>query len=75
MLFSKEVKNDFMKEVEKNVLLGELGYIDSIIMVCEDFEIEPNVAAKFLPKPLIEKIEEEGKRFNMLPKNTSKLPV
>ncbi len=75
MLFSKERRNDFMKEVEKTVLKGDLGYIESILSVCEEFEIEPEVAAKFLPKPIIEKIEREGVQFNMLPQNSSELPV
>ena len=75
MLFSKESKKDFMKEVEKVVLDDECGYIDAILATCESFEIEPQMAAKFLPRPIVEKIEEEGRRFNMLPKNTSQLPV
>ena len=75
MLFSKESRSNFMREVEKAVLDKECGYIDAILSTCEVFEIEPQVAAKFLPKPIIEKIEEEGRKFNMLPKNTSQLPV
>tara|TARA_R110002020_G_scaffold405142_7_gene615188 strand:- start:1572 stop:1799 length:228 start_codon:yes stop_codon:yes gene_type:complete len=75
MLFSNEVQKNFVKEVEKCVLSGNDGYIEAILFACEEFEIEPQVAAKFLPKPIIEKIEAEGRRFNMLPKNTSQLPV
>jgi len=75
MLFSKEDQNDFMKGIEKYVLSGECGYIDAILLSCENFDIEPQVAAKFLPKPIIEKIEQEGRKFNMLPKNAAKLPV
>ena len=75
MLFSKEVRNNFLKEVEKCVLNEEYGYIDAVLFVCEDFEIEPQVAAKFLPRPIIEKIEQEGIKFNMIPQKSSKLPV
>ena len=75
MLFSKEVRDNFVKEIEKHVLSGEYGYIDAILFACEKFEIEPQAAAKFLSKPIIEKIEEEGRKFNMLPKNNSQLPV
>jgi hypothetical protein len=75
MLFSDEVIKNFVKEVEKCVLKGDDGYIEAILFACEEFEIEPQVAAKFLPRPIIEKIEAEGRRFNMLPKNTSQLPV
>tara|TARA_R100000234_G_C4923610_1_gene145288 strand:+ start:407 stop:634 length:228 start_codon:yes stop_codon:yes gene_type:complete len=75
MLFSKEVQKNFLKEVEKCVLKGEDGYIEAILFACEQFEIEPNVAAKFLPRPIIEKIEQEGIKFNMLPRKSSELPV
>ena len=75
MLFSNEGQKNFLKEVEKCVLKGEDGYIEAILFACEEFEIEPQVAAKFLPKPIVEKIEQEGRKFNMLPKNTSQLPV
>ena len=75
MLFSKERRNDFMKEVEKTVLKGELGYIESILSVCEEYDVEPTIAAKYLSKPMIEKIEQEGIKFNMLPRKSSELPV
>jgi hypothetical protein len=41
---------------------------------CEQFGIEPQVAAKFLSKPIIQKIKIEGQELNLLPK-TSKLPL
>lgn len=64
----------FAKEVERHVEKFGVSYIDSVIAVCERYGIEPQVAAKFLSKPIIEKIKAEGQELNLLPKNT-KLPV
>ena len=75
MLFSEKLQGEFVKSIENRVLVGELDYIDAVITACEEYEIEPKVAAKYLTKPIIEKIEEEGREYNMFSKNTSKLPV
>ena len=75
MLFSKEIQNEFVRRIEEFVLAGEYGYIDSILLACEEYDIEPTIAAKYLSKPMIEKIEQEGIKFNMLPRKSSELPV
>ena len=75
MLFNKEIQNDFLKKVENLVLTGDYGYIDSILIACEEYDIEPSTVAKILPKPIIEKIEKEGKYFNLIPRNSPELPV
>jgi hypothetical protein len=64
----------FAREVENHVKRFAVSYIDAVIAVCERYGIEPQVAAKFLSKPIIEKIKAEGQELNLLPKNT-KLPV
>jgi len=64
----------FAREVENHVKRFGVSYIDAVIAVCEQYGIEPQVAAKFLNKPIIEKIKAEGQELNLLPKNT-KLPV
>lgn len=70
-----EVNNiRFPKEVEKYAKKYNVSYIDSVIAICEQFGIEPQVAAKFLSKPIIQKIKIEGQELNLLPK-TSKLPL
>jgi hypothetical protein len=38
-------------------------------------EIEPEAAAKFLTKPIIEKLQEEARQINLLPKIKNKLPI
>ena len=64
----------FPKEVELYAIKNSVSYIDAVIAVCEKFGIEPQVAAKFLTKPIIEKIKTEGQELNLLPKKT-KLPL
>ncbi len=75
MLFSTEVQNEFIRKIEEFVLSGDYGYIDAIILACEEYDVEPTIAAKYLSKPMIEKIEQEGIKFNMLPRKSSELPV
>ena len=75
MLFSENVQNEFIKRVETLVIHDTIGYIDAIILACAEYDIEPTIAAKYLSKPIIEKIEQEGIKFNMLPQKTSKLPI
>ena len=70
-----EVSNSrFPKEVETHVKKYGVSYIDAVIAVCERFGIEPQVAAKFLNKPIIERLRAEGQSLNLLPKK-AKLPV
>ena len=70
-----EVNNArFPKEVENHAQKFGVSYIDSVIAVCERYGIEPQVAAKFLNKPIIEKIRAEGQTLNLLPKK-AKLPI
>ena len=75
MLFSEKTQAEFLKRIE-NIVLGDgNGYIEAVIMACEEYEIEPNVASKVLTQPIIEKIEKEGREYNMFSKNTAKLPI
>ena len=75
MLFSEKSRNEFVKSIENAVLDDEVEYIEAVIMACEEYEIDPQAASKFLTKPIIEKIEQEGQEYNMFSKNTSKLPI
>jgi len=75
MLFSEKIQNEFIKQIENLVIVDDIGYIDAVINACEEYEIEPKAAAKFLTKPIIEKLEEEAREYHLLSKNTSKLPL
>tara|TARA_Y100000034_G_scaffold87960_1_gene105520 strand:+ start:55 stop:282 length:228 start_codon:yes stop_codon:yes gene_type:complete len=75
MLFDKDKKNDFIKGVEKYVERNGGTYIEAILTTCEKFDIEPQIAAKFLTKPIIEKVAVEGIDINILKEKNSKLPI
>jgi|TARA_R110001583_G_scaffold77268_2_gene210443 hypothetical protein len=69
----KEIEDTFSEEVERYA--AENGsYIDSVLAICDKYNIEPKVAAKIITKPIKEKIEAEGRDFNLLPQ-VSTLPV
>ena len=69
----KEIEESFLEELEQMAI--ETGsYIDSILELCEKYNIEPNVAAKLITRPIKEKIEKEGRESNLLP-SVSTLPV
>jgi hypothetical protein len=75
MLFSEELQHEFEKCIENIVLNEGIGYIDAVLESCEEYDVDPTFVAKFLSKPLKEKIESEGREYNMFSKNTSKLPI
>lgn len=64
----------FPREVELYAIKHKVSYIDAVLAVCEQFGLEPQVAAKFLSKPIIQKIKTEGQDLNLLRKKT-KLPL
>jgi len=71
MLF-KEIEGFTEEVVEMAEKSG--SYIEAVLELCEKYNIEPQVAAKMLSKPIIEKIEREGMSTNILPQVPS-LPV
>ena len=75
MLFDKNFQNTFIRDVEDYVLKNNGTYIDAILEMCEKCEIEPQIAARFLTKPIIEKVAVEGIDINILKKKKSKLPI
>ena len=73
MLFDKETKSSFSKKIENYVIKTGCQYMDSVLKFCEDHNIEPEVAAKYLTKPIKEKIMLEGQEINLVPRTTNKL--
>ncbi len=68
--------NTLSTEVEKIALTNGGIYIDAVISVCENHNIDPVIASKFLSKPIVEKIKIEGQKVNLLPKEIdAKLPI
>jgi hypothetical protein len=75
MIFDSSFKNEFSRRVIDNVLNNDLEYIESVVDLAEQYEIDVKIAAKYLTKPIIEKIEKEAKDINLLSSTTSKLPL
>jgi len=71
VVFDKEFQKKFIKEIEKRIKDNADSYVDSVLDVCESYELEPQIAAKFLNKPIIEK---EGIENNIIPRK-SRLPI
>lgn len=74
MIFlDKETQETFCKKIQNYVEKWNSSYLNAIVVLCEESGIDTEHIAKFLSKPIIEKIKEEAKDLNYLPK-TSKLP-
>ena len=74
MIFlDKETQESFCKKVQNYVEKWNTSYLNAITTLCEDSGIDPENVAKFLSKPIIEKLKEEAKDLNFLPKS-QKLP-
>lgn len=73
MFIEPSFKNEFSKLIVEYVLKNNSSYMDAILKHCEDYDIEPQGAAKLLTKPIIEKLVEEGRDLHLLPKK-AKLP-
>jgi hypothetical protein len=64
----EDLEKTFSKKVEDRVLKTGDGYMDTINLLCEEMDIEPELAAKYLSKPIIEKIRVEAENINLLPR-------
>lgn len=64
----EDLEKTFSKKVEDRVLKTGDGYMDTINLLCEEMDIEPELAAKYLSKPIIEKIRVEAENVNLLPR-------
>ena len=68
-------KEEFSKKIENYVKINGCNYMDATIAICEKMSIEFSIISKFLNKPIMEKIQEEGRSLNLLPKfKKNKLP-
>ena len=66
----------FPHEIETYVKENGGTYVEAVLFICEEYDIDPVFVAKTLTKPIIEKLEVEGRELNSLPQLTSsKLPI
>lgn len=64
-------KENFSEEVESVVKQYKLPYMDAIIHICEEREIELESAAKHLNKVIKNKLEAEAQELNYLPRQNT----
>jgi len=77
MYIDEAAKEKFSNKVLERVSKTSMPFMDCILELAEEMNIEPSTAGKLLSKPIIEKIEEEAKKLNFI-KNKSKkrrLPI
>jgi|TARA_B100001250_G_scaffold332354_1_gene297752 hypothetical protein len=60
----------FSLEIENIVKDGELNYIESIVMFCEEKNIEIENVNKLINKPLKEKVKYEAQKLNYIKKGS-----
>ena len=67
---------NFPHEIELYVRENGGTYVEAVLFICDEYDIDPVFVAKTLTKPIIEKLEVEGRDLNILPQLTSsKLPI
>tara|TARA_Y100001938_G_C7950572_1_gene359103 strand:- start:252 stop:476 length:225 start_codon:yes stop_codon:yes gene_type:complete len=71
-MIEEKLQTVFTTDVEDRIRNGHTC-MDAVVDLCEEHNVEPAVAAKYLSKPLVEKLQSEGQDLNMLPRQT-KLP-
>ena len=64
-------KSKFTKLIEKTVAELKIPYMDAIIKVCENNEIEIDDVKKFISPVIKDKLEAEAMDLNFLPKKNS----
>lgn len=67
-------KNKFAKLVEEHVIENKMSYIDSIISLCEYYEVELEEVRKFISPVIKDKVEAEAQNLNFLPRQNA-LPI
>jgi hypothetical protein len=76
MYLDEKAKLNFSTQILNRVKKTKLSYMDCILELAEEMNIEPHTAGKLLTKPIIEKIEEEAKNKHFLKSiKKKKLPI
>jgi hypothetical protein len=67
-------KEEFSKKVENHVRDKNTSYMETVLYLLEEYSFDFSVAPKLLTQPLLEKLENEYRELNFLPKIKNKLP-
>lgn len=64
-------RQELAERAELLVLSDGLTYIEAIIQICDDLDVDPEDIAKMVTGALRDKLEAEAQRNNILPKPNS----
>ena len=64
-------KSKFTKFIEATVVEKQLSYMDAILWLCEQNNIEPLDVKKFVSNIIKDKVEAEARKLNFLPKQNA----
>ena len=59
-------EKDVSQRIEELAGFKDMTYVDAVIQVSEEIEIDPDCMSVFLSKPIKEKLEMEFRDLNML---------
>jgi hypothetical protein len=76
MYINDAAKERFSNQVIDRAKRTKLPFMDCVLELAEDMNLEPGTAGKLLTKPLIEKIQVEAQNLHLLKKSkTKRLPL
>lgn len=64
-------KQELATRAELLVRSDNLSYIEAIIHICDELDLDPEDIAKMVTGPLKDKVEAEAQRNNVLPKSNT----
>lgn len=64
-------KSRFSKLVESEVLSKSIGYMEAILLLCDQNDIDPEDVRRFISPGIKSKLEAEAMSLNFLPKTNS----
>ena len=64
-------KSKFTRLIEATVIETRLSYMDTILYLCEENNIEPEDVKKFISPIIKDKLEAEAMALNFLPKTNT----
>lgn len=64
-------KARFSKLVENEVIQKSIGYMEAILLLCDQNNIDPEDVRKFISPTIKSKLEAEAMSLNFLPKTNS----
>jgi uncharacterized protein YdhG (YjbR/CyaY superfamily) len=67
-------KGQFSQLVEKQVHEKRMSYIEAIIAICDENNLDPEDVGKYISNIVKDKIEAEARSLNFLPKHNT-LPI